>query len=160
MLIDSHCHLNMLNLDEYEGDLSAMMKVAFEKIEYVLNVCVDLDGAKDVIATAEKFPNVGASVGIHPSEKLEVEPTAEEIIKLASHDKVIAIGEGGEDAELSERKWIKTEGKVDAAYIAVYPPKCAIISLASANYPTAVVIESKEVATAQKIIFDTLWGLL
>lgn len=74
--------------------------------------------------------------------------------------KVIAIGEGGEDAELSERKWIKTEGKVDAAYIAVYPPKCAIISLASANYPTAVVIESKEVAAAQKIIFDTLWGLL
>ena len=74
--------------------------------------------------------------------------------------KVIAIGDGGEDAELSARKWIKTEGRVDAAYIAVYPPKCAIISLASANYPTAVVIESKEVAAAQKIIFDTLWGLL
>lgn len=73
---------------------------------------------------------------------------------------VIAIGDGGEDAELSARKWIKTEGKVDAAYIAVYPPKCAIISLASTNYPTAVVIDSKEVAAAQKIIFDTLWGLL
>jgi len=73
---------------------------------------------------------------------------------------VIAIGGGGEDAELSARKWIKTAGKVDAAYIAVYPPKCAIISLASANYPTAVVIDSKEVAAAQKIIFDTLWGLL
>lgn len=74
--------------------------------------------------------------------------------------KVIAIGDGGEDAELSQRKWIKTEGPVDAAYIAVYPPKCAIISLASQNYPTAVVIESKEVAAAQQIIFDTLWGLL
>ncbi|WP_027858491.1 TrmB family transcriptional regulator [Marinobacterium jannaschii] len=74
--------------------------------------------------------------------------------------KVIAIGDGGEDAALSERKWIRTEGKVDAAYIAVYPPKCAIISLASENYPTAVVIQSKEVATAQQIVFDTLWGLL
>lgn len=73
---------------------------------------------------------------------------------------VIAIGDGGEDAKLSERKWIKTEGKVDAAYIAIYPPKCAVISLASNNYPTAVVIDSKEVAGAQQIIFDTLWRLL
>lgn len=74
--------------------------------------------------------------------------------------RVIAIGEGGEDAELSQRKWIRTEGKVDAAYIAIYPPKCAIISLASNNYPTAVVIDSKEVSSAQLIIFNTLWELL
>jgi len=74
--------------------------------------------------------------------------------------RVIAIGEGGESAELSERKWIRTEGSVDADYIAIYPPRCAIISLASDNYPTAVVIDSSEVAAAQRIIFDTLWGLL
>lgn len=74
--------------------------------------------------------------------------------------RVIAIGEGGEDAEFSERKWIRTEGTVDAAYIAIYPPRCAIISLASDNYPTAVVIDSREVAAAQQIIFNTLWGLL
>ncbi|MGB1237879.1 MAG: TrmB family transcriptional regulator [Pseudomonadales bacterium] len=74
--------------------------------------------------------------------------------------RVIAIGDGGEDAELSQRKWLKTEGKVDAAYIAIYPPKVAIISLASGDYPTAVVIEAKEVAAAQQIIFNTLWGLL
>ncbi len=74
--------------------------------------------------------------------------------------RVIAIGEGGEEAQLSQRKWIRTEGKVDAAYIAIYPPKCAIISLASENYPTAVVIDSREVAAAQQIVFNTLWGLL
>ena len=74
--------------------------------------------------------------------------------------KVIAIGDGGESADYSERKWIKTEGPVDAAYIAIYPPRVAIISLASENYPTAVVIDSKEVAGAQQIIFDTLWRLL
>lgn len=74
--------------------------------------------------------------------------------------KVIAIGDGGESADYSERKWIKTEGPVDAAYIAIYPPRIAIISLASDNYPTAVVINSKEVAAAQQIIFNTLWRLL
>jgi len=81
-------------------------------------------------------------------------------IKKGIGVKVIAIGDGGEEAQLSERKWLKTEGKVDAAYIAIYPPKVAIISLASNNYPTAVVIGSKEVAAAQQIIFNTLWQLL
>ncbi len=81
-------------------------------------------------------------------------------IKKGIEVRVIAIGDGGEDAELSQRKWLKTEGKVDAAYIAIYPPKVAIISLASNDYPTAVVIEANEVASAQLIIFNTLWGLL
>ncbi len=81
-------------------------------------------------------------------------------IKQGIEVRVIAIGDGGEDAELSQRKWLKTEGKVDAAYIAIYPPKVAIISLASNDYPTAVVIEANEVAAAQQIIFNTLWGLL
>lgn len=81
-------------------------------------------------------------------------------IKKGIKVRVIAIGDGGEDAQLSERKWLKTQGKVDAAYIAIYPPKVAIISLASNDYPTAVVIEAKEVAAAQQIIFNTLWELL
>jgi sugar-specific transcriptional regulator TrmB len=81
-------------------------------------------------------------------------------IKKGIEVRVIAIGDGGEDAELSQRKWLKTAGKVDAAYIAIYPPKVAIISLAANDYPTAVVIEAKEVAAAQLIIFNTLWELL
>ena len=74
--------------------------------------------------------------------------------------RVIAIGDGGESADLSERKWIKTEDSVDASYIAIYPPKCAIISLARDNFPSAVVLESNDIAKAQQIIFDTLWRLL
>lgn len=81
-------------------------------------------------------------------------------IKKGINVRVIAIGDGGEDAELSQRKWLKTKGKVEAAYIAIYPPKVAIISLASNNYPTAVVMEAKEIAGAQLIIFNTLWDLL
>ncbi|WP_062260108.1 TrmB family transcriptional regulator [Endozoicomonas arenosclerae] len=74
--------------------------------------------------------------------------------------RVIAIGEGGEDADLSERKWINASGKIDASYIAIYPPKVAMISLASMDYPVAVVIDSKEIANTQQIIFDTLWSTL
>lgn len=137
---------NTANVSYYEGDSG---------IELVL---------RDILNTVYKQnPRSYSIFSSKPIRKHLYRPfpnfTAQRIQK-GIEVKVIAIGDGGEDAELSERKWIKTEGKVDAAYIAVYPPKCAIISLASANYPTAVVIESKEVAAAQKIIFDTLWGLL
>ncbi len=74
--------------------------------------------------------------------------------------RVIAIGDGGEDAQLSERKWIDAKGRMDASYIAIYPPKVAMISLGSRDYPVAVVLESPEIAAAQQIIFETLWGTL
>lgn len=75
--------------------------------------------------------------------------------------KVIAIGEGGEDAPLAERKWIPTsEVDTAASYVAIYPPKCAFISLVKGDYPTAVILESEAIALAQKISFDTLWQRL
>ena len=75
--------------------------------------------------------------------------------------RVIAIGEGGEEAELSERKWIDVDGRDTASsYVAIYPPKCAMISLIQEDYPTAVVIDASAIALALKISFDTLWNLL
>ena len=55
--------------------------------------------------------------------------------------RVLAIGEGGDEAELAERKWMKGEG--DASYIAIYPPKVAMISLTKNDFPVAVVIDSE-----------------
>ena len=72
--------------------------------------------------------------------------------------RVLAIGEGGEDAEFAQRKWIK--GKVDASYIAIYPPKVAMISLVDNNYPVMVVIDSAAIAGTQQVMFDTLWDAL
>lgn len=69
--------------------------------------------------------------------------------------RVLAIGEGGEEAELAERKWMKGEG--DASYIAIYPPKVAMISLTKSNFPVAVVIDSDAIAGTQQMMFDTLW---
>lgn len=71
---------------------------------------------------------------------------------------VLAIGEGGDEAELAERKWMKGEG--DASYIAIYPPKVAMISLSDNNYPVVVVIESDAISGTQKVMFDTLWRAL
>ena len=72
--------------------------------------------------------------------------------------KVLAIGEGGEDAQLAERKWMKGQG--DASYIAIYSSKVAMISLARQNYPVVVVIDSQAISGTQQMMFDTLWAAL
>ena len=98
MFVDSHCHLNMLDLKPYKGDLGALIeKAKIEGVEHILCVGVDLVHVQTIIEIAERFKNVSASVGLHPSEKVNHEPTTLEIIELADHPKVVAIGETGLD---------------------------------------------------------------
>lgn len=98
MFVDSHCHLNMLDLRPYEGDLGVLIeKAKIKGIEHILCVGVDLVHAQTVIEIAERFKNVSASVGLHPRETVNHEPTMQEIMELADHPKVVAIGETGLD---------------------------------------------------------------
>ena len=73
---------------------------------------------------------------------------------------MLAVGEGGDDAELAERKWLPGKATADASYIAIYPPKVAMITLADENYPVVVIIDSAAIASTQQILFDALWELL
>jgi len=81
-------------------------------------------------------------------------------VQRGIHVRVIAVGEGGDEAELAERKWLPAEQGSDASYIAIYPPKVAIITLGQKNYPGVIVIESAAIASTQQLMFDTLWALL
>jgi sugar-specific transcriptional regulator TrmB len=81
-------------------------------------------------------------------------------VERGIHVRVIAVGEGGDEAELAERKWLPAGAGTDASYIAIYPPKIAIITLAQNNYPVVIVIESPAIASTQQLMFDTLWSLL
>ncbi|MBN7797192.1 TrmB family transcriptional regulator [Parahaliea mediterranea] len=74
--------------------------------------------------------------------------------------RVLAVGAGGDDAELAERKWLPAAEDTDASYIAIYPPKVALITLAAQNYPVVVIIDSQAIAQTQQLLFDTLWNLL
>ncbi len=137
---------SIANVEFYEGD---------DGIEQVLRDILNRVGAQE-----NPVYSVFSSKPIRPLLYRPFPNFTAQRVARGIRVRAIAIGDGGESAELSERKWIRTEGTVDAAYIAIYPPRCAIISLASDNYPTAVVIDSREVAGAQQIIFNTLWGLL
>jgi TatD DNase family protein len=66
-------------------------------VEYMLCVSVSLEAYPEVLALAEQNQNIFASVGVHPNEQSGLDPTAEQLIRLAQHERVVAIGETGLD---------------------------------------------------------------
>lgn len=98
MLVDSHCHLDRLDLSEYKHDLANAIAAAEKRgVGHFLSVSVDLQDLPKVLAITERFPNMGASVGVHPTEEIDSEPSVERLVSLAGHPKVVAIGETGLD---------------------------------------------------------------
>ncbi len=95
MFIDSHCHLN---LPELAGNLGeALESMRRNDVTQALCVSVTLDTFPEVLALAEQHPHIYASVGVHPDYELETEPTQRQLVQLAQHPKVVAIGETGLD---------------------------------------------------------------
>lgn len=96
MLIDSHCHLDFPN---FAADLDAVMaRAQAAGVGAMLTIGTSLAKSAQVIAVAERFPNVWASVGIHPHEaEAEAGVQARTLIEMARHPRVIAIGETGLD---------------------------------------------------------------
>ncbi len=98
MLIDSHCHLDLLDLKASGGDMATVMEaVRRNGVGYVLCACVNLRHFPRVLALAESDNRIFASAGLHPNEESSEEPDAETIASLASHPRVVAIGETGLD---------------------------------------------------------------
>jgi TatD DNase family protein len=97
MLIDSHCHLDKLDLTPYNGDLKAVLKEANTLgVDGFLCIGVELKEHPTLVKIAEAHERVWLSVGVHPNDAKEV-PTVAELCALASHPKVVALGETGLD---------------------------------------------------------------
>jgi TatD DNase family protein len=95
MYIDSHCHINF---PEIAGRLPEVIaKMAENQVTHALCVCVDLAEFPQVLSLAEQYPNIYASVGVHPDYEITREPSTEELVRLSAHPKVVAIGETGLD---------------------------------------------------------------
>lgn len=95
MLVDSHCHLDLPEFaDTQPQALAAMQR---EGVTHALCVAVNLEDFPKVQALAETHAHLFATVGVHPEVTDAREPTEDELIALAAHPKVVAIGETGLD---------------------------------------------------------------
>lgn len=95
MYVDSHCHINFPELAERLPEIFA--KMAENQVKHALCVSVDLPDFPQVLQLAERYPQVYASVGVHPDYEDTPEPTVDELLRLANHDRIVAIGETGLD---------------------------------------------------------------
>ena len=131
----------------YEGD---------EGVEYVLRDILNTVGK-----STEKHYRVYSSRRIRKYLYRPFPGYTRARVKAGIYVNVLAIGEGGEDQPLSERKWIKdTKQDQAASYVAIYGTKCAMISLLGGDYQTVVIMDSEGISSAMKISFDALWTRL
>jgi TatD DNase family protein len=96
MLVDSHCHLDFPDFAAELDEVVARARAA--GIGRLVTICTRVRKHAQVLAVAEKFPEIYCSVGTHPHnahEELDIDAKA--LIALTKNPKVVAIGEVGLD---------------------------------------------------------------
>jgi len=96
MLVDSHCHLDF---PDFASELDAVVaRARAASVGRLVTICTRVRKHAQVLAVAEKFPEIFCSVGTHPHnahEELDIDAKA--LIALTKNPKVVAIGEAGLD---------------------------------------------------------------
>jgi TatD DNase family protein len=95
MLVDSHCHIDFPDLAENLPQLLDLMQQ--NGVGCAVCIGVTLEDLPRVLALAEANPMILASVGVHPENTDGAEPSLAQLVALAQHPRVVAIGETGLD---------------------------------------------------------------
>lgn len=103
-LVDSHCHIDFDPLYPRVADVLANARD--NDVSHLLCVSVNLEDFPRVLALAEQHDHIFASVGVHPNEQDGREPDSDELVELAGHSRVVAIGETGLD-------YFRSQGDLD-----------------------------------------------
>ena len=112
MFVDSHCHLDFpdfaLRLPEVLENMRA------NRVTHALCISVNLADFPRVLELAKREPNLFASVGVHPDHEEPHEPDIDELVRLADHPRVVAIGETGLDYYrlTGDLEWQRTRFRV------------------------------------------------
>ena len=97
-LVDSHCHLDLIDLTPHGGVLDPVLDHAREQgVCHMLCVSVDLEALPEMLQLVGNLPDVSASVGLHPNGEGGDEPEVDDLVRLSRLPKVVAIGETGLD---------------------------------------------------------------
>lgn len=94
-LVDSHCHIDFDPL--YPRIEDVLANARDNDVRYLLCVSVNLEDFPQVLALAERHDHIFASVGVHPNERDGRDPDVDELVSLADHPRVVAVGETGLD---------------------------------------------------------------
>ncbi len=98
MFFDSHCHLDRIDLAEFNNDFDHLIKLTRDQqVEEMVCISVNLETFSEMYRKIEDKDGIYATVGVHPDYEDAQEPTVEELVALSTNSKIVAIGETGLD---------------------------------------------------------------
>lgn len=98
MLVDSHCHLDCIDLKEFGNDFDRLIQHSSKAgVEHMLCVSINLQKYPEMLEKVRIYPAISVSVGMHPMADENETFSIEHLVRLAADEKVVAIGETGLD---------------------------------------------------------------
>lgn len=98
MFIDSHCHLDRIDLSPYENNFEAMLQSAKDRdIGKMLCVSISMEQFEPMYELIKPHSSIFASVGVHPLSADKEQVAVEQLIESAGKKRIVAIGETGLD---------------------------------------------------------------
>lgn len=115
---------------------------------------------QDVLRTMserpEKMYRVYSSAALREYLYKEFPHFTKERIERRLQVKVIALGAGGDDQPLAERRWL-SDKEGSPTYSIIYGPKVAFFALGASDVPIGVLIEDARIAETERMVFDHVW---
>ena len=154
MIIDSHCHLNYLKLENGLTLEQIIKNAKSSSVDKIITVGVAWNELEEIKNIANKFEDVFYSVGVHPSELDTHQPTAEELIKISNNFKCVAIGETGLDFFYNDKNTKKQQIDKFVNHITAGKTvkKPVIVHTRSAKQETLEVLKSERVENCGGIL--------
>ena len=98
MLVDSHCHLDCIDLSEFDNNFDNLVQHTQNAgVEHMLCVSINLKQYPEMLEKVRSYPDISVSAGMHPMADKDDEFSIDYLTELASDNKVVAIGETGLD---------------------------------------------------------------
>ncbi len=103
MLVDSHCHIDCLDLAPYHQDISQFIQETERSgLEHMMCISIDLEAYPGMCDLVAGFSNISITCGVHPNVTEGKDPSEAELAELAQDPRVVGIGETGLDYFRSE----------------------------------------------------------
>jgi TatD DNase family protein len=163
MLIDSHCHLDRIDLAPYDGNFDALVSASVASgVARMLCVSIDLESFQKMMDLIADYDEISASVGVHPHDISSQEPTVEQLLELARHPKIVAIGETGLDYYYAEGdlEWQRSRFRTHIQ-AAIQCAKPLIVHTRDAREDTIRVLTEEHAERAGGVMhcFTENWGM-
>lgn len=164
-LVDSHCHLNTLDLTQFNNTFDEVLAQAkAASVAHCLTVCVELEEYDDLCRMADTYDNISISIGLHPNSVVKNEPSSAYLIEKAKHPKCIAIGETGLDYYRVEEAASQTQQRqrfINHIEAAITTKKPLIIHTRQAAKDTIAVMKDHQAELACGVMhcFSEDWDI-